>query len=176
MGFAGTTMGEIRTRSKASHGSIYHHFKSKDQLAAAIYLEGIIDYQAGMLKALEQRPDAREGIYAVVRFHLEWVREHSEWARYLTQMRRAGFMADTEESIEAENNAFAEGLANYFRKHITEGTLQALPREVFISILLGPCQEFVRLWFEKPGGTDMDAAIDPIGEAAWQALRTRDAE
>jgi AcrR family transcriptional regulator len=49
MGFANTTMEEIRIRSGASNGSIYHHFKNKDQLAVAVYLEGIIDYQSSLL-------------------------------------------------------------------------------------------------------------------------------
>ena len=54
MGFVDTTMEDIRVRSKSSNGSIYHHFKSKDQLAAAVYLEGIIDYQEGMAAELEK--------------------------------------------------------------------------------------------------------------------------
>ena len=34
-------------RARASIGSIYHHFRSKEQLAAALYVEGLRDYQEG---------------------------------------------------------------------------------------------------------------------------------
>jgi len=40
-GFVDTTIASIRERAAASTGSIYHHFKSKDHLAAILYVEGI---------------------------------------------------------------------------------------------------------------------------------------
>ena len=41
-GFDATTVEQIRHRSGASTGSIYHHFKNKAHIAAALYLEGTI--------------------------------------------------------------------------------------------------------------------------------------
>ena len=38
-GFLATTMDDVRRRSGASIGSIYHHFGSKEDLAAALYVE-----------------------------------------------------------------------------------------------------------------------------------------
>src|SRR5258708_35559368 len=40
-GFSETSMADIQERSGASMGSIYHHFESKERLAAALYLEGL---------------------------------------------------------------------------------------------------------------------------------------
>ena len=51
-GFLATTMDDIRRRAEASNGSVYHHFKSKEQLAAAVYLTAISEYQVGLVKAL----------------------------------------------------------------------------------------------------------------------------
>ena len=85
-GYAATTMEDIRQRSKASNGSIYHHFKSKEQLANAVYLEGIIDYQSGVIALLDRNPGAREGIEAIIGHHLDWVSANPDWARYLLQM------------------------------------------------------------------------------------------
>ena len=39
LGYEKTTLAEIRARSEASTGSIYHHFRSKEHLFAALYLE-----------------------------------------------------------------------------------------------------------------------------------------
>ena len=47
-GFANTTMEDIRRRSGASNGSIYHHFSSKEGLAAAI---ADLRYQSGPLRS-----------------------------------------------------------------------------------------------------------------------------
>ena len=45
-GFEKTGMALIREHSGASTGSIYHHFQSKEQLGAAVYLESILDWQS----------------------------------------------------------------------------------------------------------------------------------
>ncbi len=173
VGFVDTTMEDIRLRSGASNGSIYHHFKSKDQLAASLYLQGILDYQTGLIEELGRHAGAREGIHAVVRFHLSWVRDHPDWSRYLFQMRHAGFMADKEDSIRAANKTFSEGVGSYFKKHVEAGALRSVAPKVFISLLLGPCQEFARQWLARPVAEEAEAAIDEIAEAAWQALRPR---
>ncbi|MHB8158846.1 MAG: TetR/AcrR family transcriptional regulator [Desulfocucumaceae bacterium] len=174
MGFVQTTMEDIRISSKASNGSIYHHFKSKDQLAAAVYLEGIIDYQGGMIDELKNCTQAREGIYAIVRYHLRWVSEHLEWSRFLLRMRHAGFMADKEYSIEAENKKFAKEFWAFFSRLIKDGTLRSLPVELYISLILGPCQEYARYRLNRPVEADLDMAVAEISEAAWQALRVKE--
>src|SRR5215475_5808955 len=48
-GVSATTLEDIRAKSGASIGSIYHHFRSKENLAATLYVEGLRDYHAGLL-------------------------------------------------------------------------------------------------------------------------------
>ena len=52
-GVAATTVEDLRRGSGASIGSIYHHFASKEHVAAALYLDALADYQRGMLVALQ---------------------------------------------------------------------------------------------------------------------------
>lgn len=127
-----------------------------------------------MIDELKKHPQAREGIHAVVRFHLHWASEHVEWSRYLSQMRHAGFMANTEDAIKAENKKFAKEFWAYFSKHIENGTLRSLPVELYIALILGPCQEFVRYWLSRPVNTELDTAGAEIAGAAWQALRVKE--
>ena len=82
-GVAAATVDEVRRLSGASVGSIYHHFGDKEGLAAALYVEGLRDYQGGYLEIVRRRPDAERGIKAVVRHHLRWVAAHPDLARFL---------------------------------------------------------------------------------------------
>ena len=173
MGFLDATIEDIRTRSQASNGSIYHHFRSKEQLAAAVYLEGLFEWQDTLLAELEEHPGALDGVYALVRSHLRWVSQHPDWTRYLFQMRHAGFMAGTEDSIAEQNKRFVEGFGKWLSVHTERGTLRMLPMELFLSIIIGPCLEFSRIWLTKPDCTDMDLAAAEIAKAAWQALSTK---
>ena len=47
-GTAAATVDDVRRRSGASVGSIYHHFGDKEGLAAALYVEGLRSYQEGL--------------------------------------------------------------------------------------------------------------------------------
>src|ERR1700716_1142602 len=82
-GVAGASIEDIRRRSGASVGSIYHHFGGKDAIAGALYLEGLSDYQAGFLGALSRSVSARDGVEEAVRHTLAWMTEHRDLARFL---------------------------------------------------------------------------------------------
>jgi AcrR family transcriptional regulator len=170
LGFEETTMENIRQWSGASSGSIYHHFKSKDELGAAVYLEGLIDYQAGFVEELQRHRDAKDGLFAIVRFHLGWVAEHADWARYLFTMRRAEFMTTREADIKGQNKVFLKSVAAWFRPHIEEGVLRDLHPELYTAIIFGPCQEFARHWLMGRMRTSVQEAAEKIGEAVWRAL------
>lgn len=171
IGFSETSMADIRSHSKASTGSIYHHFKSKEQLASRVYLEGIRDYQACLIAALEDKQGAKEGICALIEHHLKWVRDNVEWSRYLFQKRHFAFMSDTEEEIANLNREFMRHIGQWFSGHIKTGALRGLPTDIYISIILGPCMEFTRQYLSGHTGTTMDQAVGHLSEAAWQALK-----
>jgi AcrR family transcriptional regulator len=170
LGFSETSLADIRRASKASTGSIYHHFKSKEQLAAEVYLEGIRDYQAGFIAALEKQQQARDGIFKMVEYHLRWVETHPEWARFLFQKRRAEFMNNTKDEFDRLNKEFIGRASAWVRHHIKAGSLRQLPPDLFISVLLGPCQEFTREYLSGDAHSTLDQAIDELARAAWRAL------
>jgi AcrR family transcriptional regulator len=169
-GFPATSIADICKKAGASTGSVYHHFKSKGRLAAAIYLEGIRDYQTGMIDALSGQENAREGIFAIVRYHLMWVKQNPEWARFLFQKRHAEYMDDTEDDMKRLNAAFVRAVAGWFQTHIQAGKIRPLPRDLFISLLLGPSQAYSRMYVSGYATTDVDEAAGVIAAAAWAAL------
>jgi len=170
LGFGAATIGDICKRSGASTGSIYHLFGSKDALAAELYLEGVAQYQRGFLAVLAAQPRAREGLYAATRYHLTWVREHPAWARYLLQMRRAGFMATTEDHLAELNRDFGQGVGAWIAPHVKRRALRRFAPDLFTSILLGPCQEFSRQWLSGHSKTPLEVAARELGRAAWRAM------
>src|SRR5882724_3053789 len=85
-GLLATTIDEIRLAAGASIGSLYHHVDSKDDLAAALYVEGLRDYQEGAIAELRARPGAEQGVKAAVVHHLRWVMCHNDLARFIFSM------------------------------------------------------------------------------------------
>jgi AcrR family transcriptional regulator len=173
IGFTETSMDDIHLRSKASTGSIYHHFKSKEQLAVEVYLAGIQDYQTCLIDALEGQKGAKEGIHALIEHHLKWVEENMEWSRYLFQKRYTISMAAMEEQIATLNSELMQRTSRWFKSHLQAGTLRPLPPDIYISIILGPCMEFTRQYLSGSAGTSVDNAVRELAEAAWFAVAVK---
>lgn len=169
-GFGATTVEQIRRRSGASTGSIYHLFGGKQELAVELYLEGLRDYQAGFTAELSRHRSARAGTGAMVRFHLGWVREHPDWARYLFQMRQAAFVQASEERIAQLNAGFHEQVAAWLGPHVRAGRIRRFPRDLYPSLLLGPCQEFARAWLAGKTRTGWDRARRELSAAVWRCV------
>jgi AcrR family transcriptional regulator len=171
-GVTETGMADICSRSKTSIGSIYHHFKSKEQLAAAVFLEGIKNYQDGYLDILESQKDAEQGIRAVVGYHLNWIVDHPEWSRYLFKESQAKFLGETKETFKQLNDEFFARCGSWFKQHMQSGVIKKLPPDIFISILMGPCQTFSRQYLFHQTCSDIGVATKEISQAIWQALKT----
>jgi AcrR family transcriptional regulator len=169
-GFTETPMAEIRRRSHASTGSIYHHFRSKEHLAAEIYLEGIQDYQEGFVGALEEQTGSREGIFAVISYHLRWIEAHPDWTKYLFRMRHAEFMSEANEEFAQLNKTFFERCARWFARQVKGGAVRRLPPDLYASLLMGPCMELTRQYLSGHVCTPLTEAIPVLADAAWRAL------
>ncbi len=171
LGYNNTGMADICQRAHASIGSIYHHFKSKEQLAAEIYLEGIRDYQAGYIKALEKETDAEKGIFSIFDYHLKWVDSNKDWSSYLFQMRHAEFMKPIEEEFAEMNTGFMGQVAGWFRKQIENKCIRRLPADLYSPILMGPCQEFTRMYLSGHIKISIDTAARELARSAWRSLK-----
>jgi AcrR family transcriptional regulator len=176
LGFDATTLEHIRSRSLASIGSIYHHFSSKEELAAALYMEGLRKYQDGLLAELRHHKECAAGIRAVVHYHLRWIAKHPDWARYLFDMRRTASVAAVEHQIQLMNRDFFADVRRWLEPHVARGVLKRLPDELYIAVIAGPSQEFARRWLAGQAKTDIAQAARDLADAAWRALRAQAGE
>jgi AcrR family transcriptional regulator len=160
-----TAIEEIKQRSGASVGSIYHHFGGKDGVAAALYIEILGGYQAGVMQALDGAVSAEEGVEALVRCHLGWVEGNPVRARYLLQSGAARVAAGDE--LKALNASLAATIAGWVER---QAAIRPLRGEVFYATVIGPAQELSRAWL---GGRIRSLAPlrDELAEAAWRAVR-----
>ena len=172
-GIPSTTVEDIRARSGSSVGSIYHHFGSKEELAAALYLGLLRKYQQGSLSVLRGSRGAEETIKALVRYHLRWVEKHTDWSRYLFEMRTAEAVRSAEKEIGMLNRDFAVALKAWAQQYIDDGKIRSAPVDVIVALVFGPAQSFARFWLAGATGTSIQRAAQMIGQSAWDGLRAR---
>ena len=170
-GFAATTVEEIRRRSGASIGSIYHHFGGKEALAAELYLDGLRAYQEGLLRVLDRHAEAEPAIRALVRYHLRWVASNRDLGQFLMNRRESELRLATEARVRELNREFLPRVARWVERQVEAGALRPLPLELWEPVLLGPSQELVRLWLSGRIRITLRRAERELAEAAWRAVK-----
>jgi hypothetical protein len=51
------------------------------------------------------------------------------------------------------------------------GEIEPLPIEILLASLIGPAQEFLRLWFSGRADLGLRQARELLAEAAWRSVR-----
>jgi AcrR family transcriptional regulator len=169
-GVAGTSIENIRRRSDASVGSIYHHFGDKDGISGALYLEGLARYQRGFTNVLDGAEAAREGVENGVRYHLSWVDSHRDLARFLLLARDARVVVATEKPLRDLNRKFFGHVEGWTRPRIADGELRDLDPELMYALWIGPSQELARHWLAGRSRASLADSADVFVDAAWRSL------
>jgi AcrR family transcriptional regulator len=170
-GYEATTIADVRRSSKASVGSIYHHFGDKRGIAASLFVECVAAYQATLATALEGEADAERGIRGVVLAHLDWVRANPQRAGFMLERREPEVAEASAARLRGLNLEFFEVVRAWMAPHVRAGEMRRLPLELFYVIVLGPSQELSRLWLRDPDPKRLAAARRALPRAAWDAVR-----
>lgn len=170
LGWAATTIEDIRKVSGASVGSVYHHFGAKEGIAVALYIDCLRQYQEALRGRLEREHDAEAFVRAVVVHHITWSRAHPEAARYLIQMRRDEAVSAAEPEVQEATGDFARDGYARLKAFVKEGQLLRLPTTAYMPLLMGPAQELLRSW--ASGRAELKTGIEKVlADAAWKSLR-----
>jgi AcrR family transcriptional regulator len=170
-GVAGASIDDIHRRSGASVGSIYHHFGGKEGIAGALYLEGLADYQRGLVDTLHRAGSTREGIEGAVHHHIEWIAAHRDLARFLLLGRDARLVVATERPLRELNRRFFGRVSEWVRPRAAMGEIRALDAELLTALWIGPSQDLARHWLAGRTRVSLPEAAPVLARAAWISLR-----
>lgn len=170
-GFEGATIEDIQTASKASHGSIYHHFGSKSAIAITLYEEGVDAYLNFVREATKDCDNARDGLHVFIRAHLEWSERNGPLALYLTRMATAEVSADAAERIVAMNHRSFDAVSAWIEPFVRRGEIAQLPTDLYFALLLGPTIYHNRQRLLGRTEIAIDEVVRVLADAAWKSLR-----
>ncbi|MBI5801642.1 MAG: TetR/AcrR family transcriptional regulator [Verrucomicrobia bacterium] len=171
-GYAAATLQQIRLASGASHGSIYHHFGSKQAIARELYEEGRRQYTQHMLAALRRQQSPEAAVRVLVTEHLRWTRLHRDWTLFLTRIATAEVNAEMRGRMMELDAEFADAVHEWFAPFIRKRLIVRLPAELLVLQLFGPCIAFARRWIGGMASTGIRSAERLLADAAWHALST----
>jgi AcrR family transcriptional regulator len=170
-GYDATTLGHIRERSGASTGSIYHLFASKEEIAGALYVEGLRSYQQGFLDILREKDSPEAMVRACVEFYLGWVEANEPLARFIVHSRQAELVPAVRDELRSMNRAFFGAVAEIVHRHAEAGHIKEMPRELFHAVVMGPAHEYARHWLAGRRRVPLGEAARVLAQASWDAVR-----
>lgn len=175
-GYEAATIADIRRRSGISTGSIYHHYGSKEAVAAALYTRGIRRYQCGFTQALLCARDAEAGVRQAIRFHFDWVSDNPQWARFVLGRSRPEWLHPQADTIAEHNRRFRDAVESWLADRVAAGEIMALPPDVVLALVIGAPQFLVRAWAAGRIAELPRNQVKTLADAAWRALRPQPAE
>jgi AcrR family transcriptional regulator len=172
-GFDAATIEHIRDASGASFGSIYHHFGSKQAIAAALYVEGLEDLGAALRLAMHSQPTVADGLQALVRSYFDWMMTHRDLGLFLLRVATADQGGQEAEEIDAVNRRYRRELVEWLQPFIERGEVVRLPDDVYASVIYGPSSHFARHWLAGREDVALPEAVTHLAETVCRALVQR---
>lgn len=168
-GVEAATIDDIRQHSKASVGSIYHHFGTKEAIAATLFMQGLDHYWTQLIAAVQAAPSAERAIHGLIAANIEWIVANADLARFMFSRRQA-VSAAHEQAVRECTAGHFKGMLAALKPWFTQGILRRLPHELYSPLLLSPSQELVRGWLGGRSKLDPRSAIEELSRAAWLSL------
>src|SRR5947209_10001175 len=141
-GLRGTSVEDICTASGASNGSVYHHFGSKEGIAAMLYATAIDDYQRGALTVFRNASSAEAGFRGCVEHYLQWVDDHRDLAVLMLAVEAGDVRELAAGHVAALNEAFRAEIGEWMRGRAAAGELPDIAPDLMMPAVLGPARRF----------------------------------
>jgi AcrR family transcriptional regulator len=171
VGYEMTTIEDIRLQAEVSTGSIYHHFGSKERIAAVVYVRALRGLHLGFRSAICRR-GAEEAIRAGVGYYLSWADDHPAEARFLLRRREIELLRPSREVVHVIARDTLEAVERWYQPWVEAGRVRDMPLPLFQAIWLGAALEHVRFSLERDRRVKVVEAEPVLAEAAWRALRS----
>jgi TetR/AcrR family transcriptional regulator, cholesterol catabolism regulator len=159
-GYDGTSIRDIAGAVGMLPGSLYYHFKSKEDLLIAVYRKGVARFEAAIDAALGTTgDDPWQAIEAACAAHLAILLDGGDYARIVNPEFVRSFPADMLPTLNAERDRYER----HFEKLIAALPLAPeIDRWLFKVALFGSLN-WSQTWYRKGRYTPQDIAAAFIG-------------
>jgi AcrR family transcriptional regulator len=145
-GYDAVGVEKLRAHAGVSNGSFFHLFAAKEDLAAELLVNCVVNYQAAIITALGRCDNASTGVAAIVRTHIRWVMDNQSKARFMLDDARAAWFAKAAERLRTHNAAFGAAIDRWRAPLLANGSLRDVSIDVFLATLIGPANLICRSW------------------------------
>ncbi|MGI6680460.1 MAG: TetR/AcrR family transcriptional regulator [Bdellovibrionota bacterium] len=171
-GYFNTNIPDLSKESRCSVGSIYHHFKNKEEIAKALYDLCISIFRKELEKSISGITDTEEFIKKLVKAFLRFSEVNVQTSKYIWLCRHSEFLDGLimrPTTLGFDN--FGRMLTRVLKQGIKENKIRALNANIIWSIIFGIPLEYVRDWLDGYNKIAPSKVADEIADACWRALK-----
>lgn len=166
-GFEKTPTSLISKEANVATGTLFHHFKTKEDLINTLYLETKLEVMETMSAVVKETEGLQSKVQVLWFNFISWVLEHQNEYRFLVQFGESSLISNnTREHVEA---AFQESKA-FLKDGLTDGTFYQLPLELLMKLLTSHIFTSCNYFIENPTHWDNVAFRERVFASCWSVL------
>ncbi|WP_174183808.1 TetR/AcrR family transcriptional regulator [Nocardia barduliensis] len=170
-GYERTTIARIRERSGVSNGALFHHFRSKEAIAGALYVDSMRSVHEGYREVLAVRPATlAEGVGGVIRGQLSWVEANPARARFVYAQGRLDWASEPGERLRAMNEEIGAAWREWLAPFVRRGEARELSMALVAAVVTGPAHALAQQWLAGQLPGSLQAYADDLTAAAVAGL------
>jgi AcrR family transcriptional regulator len=172
-GYFNTNVPDLSKESKCSVGSIYHHYKNKEEVAAALYAAGIYSFREALQQTLKGKSEIEVILKTIVRFFLEFTERNRELSTYLWLSRHIEFLTgNIRHPIAVGFDSLGRELTTSIKNGIRQGKIRNLKANEIWTILFGVPLSYARDWLDGYNPNPPTSVAENLAECCWRALKS----
>jgi AcrR family transcriptional regulator len=171
-GYFNTNVPDLSRESQCSVGSIYHNFKNKEEVAAALYSEGLKAFRNALQGSVKGCSDPEQLIKTLVKSFLKFSEVNHQLSRYIWLCRHTEFMSGIiRHPTMIGFDELGRNLTKVIKAGIKNGKLRKIDAHLMWSIIFGIPLAYVRDWLDGYNPKKPSLVADEIAKACWLALK-----
>jgi AcrR family transcriptional regulator len=169
-GVEATTIDDLRRASGQSVGTIYHHFKNKEGVVAALFFVMFDDQSRAIAERVAGLEDGHAVVEALIAAYTAWITAHPEGAHFVFLARdsvaQGPHAADLHERLLARYEPIDAVLAS----DAAAGRILPLSADLIPALVLGATEFYARGWLAGRRQAAPASHAQRFAAAAWRSL------
>lgn len=167
-GFRGTPTADIAKHAGVATGTLFHHFKTKEDLINSLYEHIKSKMAENILLPLEDNTGLRDKIHDILLGHVSWALNNNQEYRFIKYCEASPYIS---EQLRAECESKFRPLITLFEQASTDGVIKSLPIELILSLVSGTMDGFIRYLTNNPEEAGNKDIWEQAYSAAWDMIR-----
>ena len=169
-GVEATTIDDLRRASGQSVGTIYHHFKNKEGVVAALFFVMFDDQSRAIEARIAGLIEGRAVVDALIDAYTAWITAQPEGAHFVFLARDPVSQGPHGDDLRSRLQARYQPIDELLAQDAAAGRILPLPADLIPALVLGATEFYARGWLAGRRQAAPASHSERFAEAAWRSL------